>query len=260
VRRPMSMRACSPACSAANRTTKRMRAQPRPSPGKRRPGRRGRQDQRAVPMPRSKPVASTLQLASADAQIARAQNRNRQLPPKGRGKTADTALTSSTPAASGAIRPRRRKPASPAQVADSNARQAVASTDPQSTASVPAATRRWPNALSHLAGDRPDVVAASAPIPRSARRKRHLAIPWPSPMSPRWLPRARRPRGVVATATRIAASRAMMSGCAPDAGASAARRCPQTVLGDANMSLLSAHFVKPRAVVAMGFRRSADGL
>jgi hypothetical protein len=65
---------------------------------------------------------------------------------------------------------------------------------------------------------------------------------------------ARGPGGVVATATRIAASRAndvwmraMM--LAPSASTSMSA----TVLGDANMSLLSAHFVKPQAVVAMGF-------
>jgi len=58
----------------------------------------------------------------------------------------------------------------------------------------------------------------------------------------------------VAIATRIAASkandvwmRAMM--LAPSASTSMSA----TVLGDANMSLLSAHFVKPQAVVAMGF-------
>jgi len=60
--------------------------------------------------------------------------------------------------------------------------------------------------------------------------------------------------GVVATSTRIAASRAndtwmrvMM--LAPSASTSMSA----TVLGDSDMSLMSAHFVKPKAVIAMGF-------
>jgi hypothetical protein len=60
--------------------------------------------------------------------------------------------------------------------------------------------------------------------------------------------------GVVAISTRIAASktndawmRVMM--LAPSASTSMSA----TVLGDADMSLMRAHFVKPQAVVAMAF-------
>jgi hypothetical protein len=60
--------------------------------------------------------------------------------------------------------------------------------------------------------------------------------------------------GVVATSTRIAASRAndawmraMM--LAPSASTSMSA----TVLGDPDLSRMSAHFVKPRAVISMGF-------
>jgi hypothetical protein len=60
--------------------------------------------------------------------------------------------------------------------------------------------------------------------------------------------------GVVATSTRITASKAndawmrvMM--LAPSASTSMSA----TVLGDADMSLMSEHFVKPQAVVKMGF-------
>ena len=73
------------------------------------------------------------------------------------------------PAASGAS-PGTPKQATPAQVAALNARQAVASADPQSTASVSAAFQALayaPAANSPL--DRANIVAASAPIPRSVR-------------------------------------------------------------------------------------------
>ena len=60
--------------------------------------------------------------------------------------------------------------------------------------------------------------------------------------------------GVVATSTRLAASaagdawiRVMM--LAPSASTSMS----VTVLGDADLTLMSAHFVKPRSVIAMGF-------
>src|SRR6202040_3031913 len=62
------------------------------------------------------------------------------------------------------------------------------------------------------------------------------------------------PGSVVATSTRIAASKAndawmrvMM--LAPSASTSMSA----TVLGDTDMTLLRAHFVKPQAAIAMGF-------
>jgi len=209
-----------------------------------------------VPMPRSKPVASTLQLASADAQIVQGAKSK----PTAAAET--TEARPQTPADIINARgfwgdtPPAPKPTSPAQVADSNARQAVASTDPQSTASVPAAYQAMAYAPASTSPvDRPNVVAASAPIPRSTRPaaapRNLMAVTNVTSVVAKG---AQGQGGVVAIATRIAASRAndvwmraMM--LAPSASTSMSA----TVLGDANMSLLSAHFVKPQAVVAMGF-------
>ena len=99
------------------------------------------------------------------------------------------------------------KQATPAQVAAISARQALASADPQSTASVAAAFQAMayaPPASSPV--DRANIVAASAPIPRSSappRAAQSGAADRPSTPS---LPRGRRVRtAVVATSTRIAA-------------------------------------------------------
>ena len=100
--------------------------------------------------------------------------------------------------------------------------------------------------------DRPNIVAASAPIPRSARPVRNSATNTAVDLVV--AKGAQGQTGVVSTSTRLAASpasdawmRVMM--LAPSASTSMSA----TVLGDADMSLLSAHFVKPQAVIAMGF-------
>jgi uncharacterized protein YcbK (DUF882 family) len=209
-----------------------------------------------VPMPRSKPVVSTLQLASADAQI---------VPPAKSKPTTATEKTEAKPQTPADIinargfwgdTPAAPRPASPAQAADINARQAVASTDPQSTASVPAAYQAMAYApASTSPADRPNVVAASAPIPRSTGPAAAPRDPMAVSNVTTVVAKGAQGQGdVVATATRIAASRAndvwmraMM--LAPSASTSMSA----TVLGDANLSLLSAHFAKPQAVVAMGF-------
>jgi hypothetical protein len=208
-----------------------------------------------VPMPRSKPVASILQLASADAQIVQpAKSKPTPAAEKTEAKPQTPAdiinargFWGDTPAAP--------KQASLAQVADVNARQAVASTDPQSTASVPAAYQAMAYAPAPTSpADRPNVVAASAPIPRSARPaapRNPMAVTNVTTVVAKG---AQGQGGAVATATRIAASRTndvwmRVMILAPSASTSMST----TMLGDANMSLLSAHFVKPQAVVAMGF-------
>ena len=61
------------------------------------------------------------------------------------------------------------KQATPAQVAAISARNALNSTDPQSTASVSAAFQALAYAPAASPVDRANVVAASAPMPRSAR-------------------------------------------------------------------------------------------
>jgi uncharacterized protein YcbK (DUF882 family) len=211
----------------------------------------------AVPMPRAKPqFGSTFQLVSADAQIVQPGKPKQAAPaeqaePKpqspadiinARGFWGDA---SATP-----------KQASPAQVAAISARKALAAADPQSTASVSAAFDALayaPEPASPV--DHSNVVAASAPIPRSVRPasvpRNSMAVTKITSVV------AKGPQdqaSVIATSARIAASKAndawmrvMM--LAPSASTSMST----TVLGDADMTLMRAHFVKPLAVIAMGF-------
>ena len=153
-----------------------------------------------VPTPRAKPVAATIQLASADAQIV----------PAPKSKTGGS-KPEAKPAAQVADKPAEPKPqtpadiinargfwgdapttanqATPAQVAALRARQAVGAADPQPTASV---AETFNKALAYAPAasspvDRANVVAASAPIPRTVRPARNAAAPPPksTPSSPR---------------------------------------------------------------------------
>ncbi len=209
-----------------------------------------------VPMPRTKPAASTLQLASADAQIVQPAK------PKQTAAAEKAEPNPQTPADIINARgfwgdaPATPKQATPAQVAAINARQAFAAAEPQSTASVPAAYQALAYApASASPADRANIVAASAPIPRSARpagaSHNSMAVTNITTVVAKG---AQGQGGVVATSTRISAARAdhawmrvMM--LAPSASTSMSA----TVLGDADMTLMSAHFVKPQAAIAMGF-------
>jgi uncharacterized protein YcbK (DUF882 family) len=210
----------------------------------------------AVPAPRAKPRAlSALQLASADAQLATPAQPNPpaaadkaearpQTPAEiinARGFWGDTAATP--------------KQASPAQVAALKARQALAAVDPQSTASVSSALQ----ALAYYAPaasapvDRATIVAAGAPIPRSARPAPRNADALATGINTVAAKGAPDQRGVT-TSTRLAAAkgndlwlRVMM--LAPSASSSMLT----TVLGDTDMVLMQAYFTKPQAVVAMSF-------
>jgi len=202
----------------------------------------------AVPMPRGKPGSTTLQLASADTQIVQpAKSKQMAASDKSEAKPETPAdiinargFWDDMPAAP--------KQATPAQVAALNARQTVTSTDPQSTSSVPAAYR----ALAYAPAESP-VDHASAPAARntrtaSASNRNPAVVNDPAPFP------AKGQGGVVAASTRVVASKAddtwmriMM--LAPSASTSMS----VTVLGDPNMTLLSAQFVKPQAVVVMGF-------
>jgi uncharacterized protein YcbK (DUF882 family) len=214
-----------------------------------------------VPTPRAKPsVAATFQLASADAQLV--------APPKPKpapvadkpaaGKSAD-ATKPETPADIINARgfwdaPATPQQATPAQVAALKARQALAAaTDPQPTASVSNATLQ---ALAYAPAaspvDRANVVAASAPIPRSARpasASRNLA-----PATEINTVVGKRIDGMVATATRLSAAKGesiwlkivMLS-------PSASRAMSVTLMGELDTAAMRAYFVKPQAVVVMGF-------
>ncbi|WP_247447498.1 DUF882 domain-containing protein [Bradyrhizobium sp. 197] len=214
-----------------------------------------------VPTPRAKPsIAATFQLASADAQLL--------APPKPKpapvvekpatGKSADAKLE--TPADIINARgfwdaPATPQQATPAQVAALKARQALAAaTDPQPTASVSNAAYQ---ALAYAPAsaapvDRANVVAASAPIPRSARpasAARNLA-----PATEINTVVGKRIDGMVATATRLSAAKGesiwlkivMLS-------PSASRAMSVTLMGELDMAAMRAYFVKPQAVIAMGF-------
>ncbi|MCA1412052.1 DUF882 domain-containing protein [Bradyrhizobium sp. NBAIM20] len=210
-----------------------------------------------VPTPRAKPqIAATLQLASADAQIV--------APPKPKpapvadkpasGKPVDG--KPETPADIINARgfwddvPATPQQATPAQVAALKARQALAAaTDPQPTASVSnAALQALAFAPAASTVDRANVVAASAPIPRTAR--------------PRSLAQAteintvvgKSVDGRVATATRLSAAKGesiwlkivMLS-------PSASHAMSVTLMGELDTAALRGYFVKPRSVIAMGF-------
>jgi uncharacterized protein YcbK (DUF882 family) len=222
-----------------------------------------------VPVPRSKPsaIAGTFQLASADAQIVplgkpakqttgsasarnepskNESNKNEPKPQTPADIINARGFWGDTPAAA--------KQATPEQVAALRARQAVGGADPQSTASISAAFQ----ALAYAPAasppvDRANVVAASAPIPRSARP----ASVARNPMAVNNVTTvvAKGAQGMVATSTRLASAsksndvwmRAMI--LAPSASTSMS----VSAMGDPDMTLMRSYFVKPAAVVAMSF-------
>ncbi|WP_311977144.1 DUF882 domain-containing protein [Bradyrhizobium diversitatis] len=212
-----------------------------------------------VPTPRAKPqIAATLQLASADAQIVAPPKPAPVADKPATGKSVEGKLE--TPADIINARgfwddvPAAPQQATPAQVAALKARQALAAaTDPQPTASVTSAAFQ---ALAYAPAaspvDRANVVAASAPIPRTARpsaASRSVAQATEINMVV-----GKSIDGRVATATRLSAAKGeniwlkivMLS-------PSASRAMSVTLMGELDTVALRAYFVKPRAVVAMGF-------
>jgi uncharacterized protein YcbK (DUF882 family) len=207
----------------------------------------------AVSTPRSKP--SAFQLASADMQVVQ--------PAKPKvAASADTAEANPQSPADiinargfwdeAATAP---KQATAAQVAALKARQAVTPADPQSTSSIPAASQALayaPPANSPV--DRANIVAASAPIPRSARPAPRNAAATATGINSGATKGAQSQDGIVATSARIAAAKGndvwlrvvMLT-------PSASNSMFTTVLGDTDMSLMRAYFVKPQAAIAMSF-------
>jgi len=218
----------------------------------------------AVPTPRAKPLAATIQLASADAQIIPAPKP--RIESKIEAKPAPVVQASAEPkpqTPSDIINargfwdeaPATANQATPAQVAALRARQAVGGADPQPTASVSDAFNKAlayaPAATSPV--DRANVVAASAPIPRNVRPARSAAAP-ATEINTVVAKGAQGQNSVISTATRIAAAkgnelwmRVVM--LAP----SASSAMSTTVLGDTDMTLMRGHFVKPQTAVAMTF-------
>lgn len=204
-----------------------------------------------VPMPRAKPVGSTFQLASADAQIAQpAKPKQAASADKGEAKPQTPADIINARGFWDAAP----KQATPAQIAAISARNAVNSANPQTTASV---TESFNRALAYAPAasspvDRANIVAASAPIPRSARPARNPLV---APTIDTVVAKGQQGQpSVVTTATRMTASRGndawmRVMILAPSATTSMSA----TVLGDSDMTVMRAHFVKPQAIVAMGF-------
>jgi uncharacterized protein YcbK (DUF882 family) len=216
-----------------------------------------------VPTPRAKPVGSTIQLASADAQIVSAPKAKPETKPETKqAAQASAEPKPQTPADIINSRgfwddvPTAANQATPAQVAALRARQALAAaTDPQPTASVTEAFNRAmayaPAASSPV--DRANVVTASAPIPRTVRPARNAGAA-ATEINTVVAKGVQGQDAVVATSTRLAAAqgnsiwmRVVM--LAP----SASNAMSTTVLGDTEMTQMRSHFVKPQAAIAMTF-------
>ncbi|MFB6458204.1 DUF882 domain-containing protein [Bradyrhizobium tunisiense] len=211
-----------------------------------------------VPTPRAKPqMAATIQLASADAQLVAAP---KPKPAPVADKPASGKSLDGKPETPADIINARGfwddvpapQQATPAQIAALKARQALAAaTDPQPTASVSnTALQALAFAPAASPVDRANVVAASAPIPRSARpASRSLAQATEVNTVV-----GKSVDGMVATATRLSAAKGesiwlkivMLS-------PSASRAMSVTLMGEFDTAALRAYFVKPRAVIAMGF-------
>ncbi len=219
----------------------------------------------AVPMPRSKPAAAaTFQVASADMQsiqtVPFAKPVKQPAPPAVISET-----KSQTPTDIINARgfwddvPLAPKQATPAQVAAITARQALAAADPQSTASVSAAFQALAYAPASSPVDRSNIVAASAPIPRSIRPASVARNPMAVTNVTTVVAKGSQGQGAgqavaVTNSTRIAAAqrndvwmRAMI--LTPSAKGSMS----MATMGDADMTLMRSYFVKPQAAVAMTF-------
>jgi len=203
----------------------------------------------SVPVPRAKPqFAAALQLASADSQIAATPKPKQPGPaPEAKPQTPADIINARGFWGDDPATPRQ---ATPAQaIAAIAARKALDLAEPQETASVPAAYQ----ALAYLPVDRGNGVAASAPVPRGLRPASHS----PAPAGETNSVTAKGPQvedGAIAISTRLAAAnvdsgwmRIML--LSPSASSSMS----VTMLGDADLTLMRAFFVKPQASVIIGF-------
>ena len=221
-----------------------------------------------VPTPRAKPpVAATLQLASADAQIVPASKAKPEVNKPEVKQVAQASVDKAepkpqTPADIINSRgfwddpPATANQATPAQVAALRARQALAAaTDPQPTASI---TEAFKKALAYAPAatspvERSNVVTATAPMPRTTRPARN-ADAAATEINTVVVKGAQGQDSVVATSARLAAAqgsniwmRVVM--LAP----SASSAMSTTVLGDTEMTQMRSYFVKPQAAIAMTF-------
>lgn len=208
-----------------------------------------------IPMPRNKPAAkiasdkiaadkAAFQLASATSTPAKAPDAAKPQTPtdiiNARGFWGDAPTTAP-------------KQATPQQVAALSARNAFASADRDSTASVNPNERAMAYAPPMPVVDRSQIVAASAPIPRGIRPA-SLSQPVSNGFATIVSKGQQRQPGTVATSTRLITAnlnevwtRAMILAPSLSTAMSA------TIMGDPDMTQLRAQFVKPRMAVAMTF-------
>jgi uncharacterized protein YcbK (DUF882 family) len=210
-----------------------------------------------VPVPRAKPAAAaTFQLASADAQIVPLGKPSKPAAPPPAAKSEAKPETPAdiinargfwgdAPAA---------KQATPEQIAALKARQAVGGADPQSTASISAAFQALAYAPAAAPpAERPNVVAASAPMPKMVRP----ASAARNPMAVNNITTvvAKGSQGMVANSTRLASAtksndvwmRAMI--LSPSASTSMS----VSAMGEPDLTLMRSYFVKPQIAVTMSF-------
>jgi hypothetical protein len=209
----------------------------------------------AVPTPRAKAAAATFQLASADAEIVQSTKAKQAASSQKAEAKPQTPADIINARGFWGDAPATPKQATPAQIAAISARQALASADPQPTASVSSLQAMAYAPASSSPVDHSNIVAASAPIPRSFRTSSAPSNPAAATTIDTVVAKGPQGQGgVVATSTRLASStgndvwmRVMM--LAPSASTS----MNATVLGDADMTVMRAHFVKPQAAIVMTF-------
>jgi uncharacterized protein YcbK (DUF882 family) len=213
-----------------------------------------------VPMPRAKPPTANVVLASADTETIPLPRPKQQIaaatPPKtdGRPQT-PTDIINARGFWDDIPEP---KQATPQQVAALTARQALEQiTDAQPTRGESTFAKAMAYALpANSPVDRSNVVAASAPIPRSIRpnvpNRNSMVVNEVTTVIGKSMGQA----GPVAIATRLTAAhipdnhiwtRAMI--VAP----SVVNSMSVSSIGDGDLTVLRAHFAKPQSVVAMGF-------
>jgi hypothetical protein len=223
-----------------------------------------------VPAPRARPqLAATLQLASADSAIVQPVKPKQQTAAmNGKAEARPDTKPDTKPETPADIINARgfwgddpAKQATPAEAvaaaAAISARRTLDAADPQTTAATPAAL----DALAYAPPpaspvDRANVVAASAPIPRSARpvlQARDNSVP-ATGIDTVAAKGVRGEDGQVSNSARIAAAntdgtwlRIIM--LAPSVGAS----MQVTVLGDTDLTMMRTFFVKPASVIDIGF-------
>jgi len=207
-----------------------------------------------VPVPRAKPAPATIQLASADSQTIPAARPPKPAP----SPAARSEVRPETPADIINARgfwgdaPVAAKQATPEQIAAIRARQAVGGADPQSTASVSSAFQALAYAPAALP-PRPNVVTASAPMPRIVRPASAASNPMAVNNVTTVVPKGS--QGMVATSARLTSAaksndvwmRAMIL------SPSASTAMSVSAMGEPDLTLMRSYFVKPLTAIAMTF-------